>query len=784
MTADLHWHILDTPSIPQTFEAAIGGHPLVARILYQRGYRTLSQARAFLDPANYTPAPPSDLPDIETACDLLAKAIKKKDHILIWGDFDVDGQTATTLLVEGLQKLGANISYHIPVRARESHGITWKILTGYLEQGFDLLLTCDTGISEHENLQHLREMGLTVIVTDHHALKATLPPANAVINPQRLPVEHPLRGLPGVGVAYQLMSALYAKCGRPFDAGRFQELVALGVVADVASVTADTRYLLQKGLAALRQTSRPGLQALYQNAGFNPLRLDEEIIGFQIAPRLNAMGRLGDANPMVELLSTSDRGRARVLATEVEAMNNQRQFLTDQVEEAAEAQIKANPALRQGSALVLHHPDWPGGVVGIVANRLVERYQKPTILLTGKDPIHGSARSVEGINITEAITAQADLLISFGGHPMAAGLSMPLKHLTTFINCLSKTISQMSKGLDLTPTLNIHHTLKLSEINLDLIDDLQRLAPFGTDNPPLNFLIKNVKHVSDVVVGKTQSHRQVIIEDQAGDQMRFIWWRGADKPIPEETFDLVCRLHENDYRGVRQISAEWIDGRVTDIEGEIKTEPQRKVFDFRAHKDGHALIQKITQKPEMGLCWGEGPENCHMGGTSRCLLTPAHRLAIITSPPGLDVLESALEIVNPDEIIVFGVNPGLDTFDAFMGRLGGLVKYLSHRNEEHVSLCKISASMAAQEKTLLAGLDLWQALGKCHYAKIGPDSLIIQPGESLKAKPTVLEKTQKRLLSLLEESQAFRRYFQNTPIQHLFPKMNHSVFKRKKPEWM
>jgi single-stranded-DNA-specific exonuclease len=686
--------------------------------------------------------------------------------------------------MEGLQKLGANVSYHIPVRAKESHGITWKVLSRYLEQGFDLLLTCDTGIAEHDNLQRVRESGIPVIVTDHHTLKATLPPANAVINPQRLSADHPLRSLPGVGVAYQLMEALYKKCNRPFEPGPFQELAALGIVADVASVTNDTRYLLQKGLAALRQTSRPGLQTLYQNAGINPLRLDEEIIGFQIAPRLNAMGRLGDANPIVELLSTNDRGRSRVLATEVEATNNQRQFLTDQVEEAAEAQLKTNPALRQRSAIVLHHPDWPGGVVGIVANRLVERYQKPTILLTGKDPVHGSARSVEGINITEAITAQADLLIGFGGHPMAAGLSMPLKHLTTFINRLSKTISQMTEGLDLTPTLNIHHVLKLSEIDLALIDDLQRLAPFGPENPPLNFLIKNVKHVSDVVVGKTQSHRQVIIEDQAGDQMRFIWWHGAGEPIPEETFNLVCRLHENDYRGVRQISAEWIDGRVTDVEGKKKVQPQRKVFDVRAHQDGLTLIQKITHNLKMGLCWGEGPENHRMGGTSRCLLTPAQRLVILTSPPGLNVLEKALDVVNPEEIIVFAINPGLDTFDAFMVRLGGLTKYIMGHHEGRVSLCEITAGMAAQEKTLLAGLDLWQALGKCRYEKSGTDSLIIQPGESLKNEPKVLEGTRKRLLSLLQESRAFRRYFQTTPIQHLFPGTDYSVFRRKMPKWL
>ncbi len=309
-TNQQRWIIPEMISIPQAYQDAIGGHPLIAQTLYQRGYRTIESARAFLDPDRYQPAPASDLPDLPAACELLKNAIQEKAHILVWGDFDVDGQTATTVLVEGLRQLGGVVSYHIPVRGEESHGINRTTLKEKLTSGFDLLLTCDTGVTEHANIQLVRNLGIPVIVTDHHIPGETLPPANAVINPQRLPPDHPLRALPGVGVAYKLIEGLFSFLDHhpgehshselcTSSLGHLLELVALGIIADVAELQGNNRYLLQKGLQHLRTTHRLGLQLLYKNAELDPNNLNEGHIGFQIAPRLNAVGRLGDANPMV-----------------------------------------------------------------------------------------------------------------------------------------------------------------------------------------------------------------------------------------------------------------------------------------------------------------------------------------------------------------------------------------------------------------------------------------------------------------------------------------------------
>jgi len=319
MPLDKRWIPPEEVDLPDKFQAFIGGDPLVAQTLFRRGFQTPETAKAFLDPDAFSPCSPEALPDSAEAWKLLKAALETDHLILIWGDFDVDGQTATALLVEALRELGGRVDYHIPVRGQESHGITTKVLKSYLESGFDLLLTCDTGITEHENILRVRQAGTPVIVSDHHTLGETLPPANAVVNPQRLPPGHPLRTLPGVGVAYKLMQGLYQHMDKPFRAGHYRELVALGIVADVAELDQDTRYLLQKGLVSLRQTHRIGLQTLYRNAELNPLRLNETHIGFQIGPRLNAVGRLADANPMVEFLTTQDPGRARVLGTQIEA---------------------------------------------------------------------------------------------------------------------------------------------------------------------------------------------------------------------------------------------------------------------------------------------------------------------------------------------------------------------------------------------------------------------------------------------------------------------------------
>ena len=310
------------------------------------------------------------------------------------------------------------------------------------------MVTCDTGISSHEPLRLARTRGVDVIVTDHHDLPESLPEAYAIVNPKLLPGGHPLSGLPGVGVAYKLAELLYERAGHAGETEGFLDLVALGIVADLALQSADTRYLLQRGLPVLRQARRVGLQVMMEISGLQPAYLTEEHIGFVLGPRLNALGRLDDANPAVELLTTPETGRARVIATHLEGLNARRRLLTDQVLKGALAQIEKDRTLLEQAVLVLAHPDWPAGVIGIVASELAERYNRPTILLAAPpgQPARGSARSIDGVNITAAIAAQKDLLLGFGGHPMAAGLSLDPAHLTAFRRGISRYVERALGG--------------------------------------------------------------------------------------------------------------------------------------------------------------------------------------------------------------------------------------------------------------------------------------------------------------------------------------------------
>jgi single-stranded-DNA-specific exonuclease len=468
--------------------------PLLAQTLVRRGIHTLDSARAFLHP---DAVPSTPFPGIEKAVDLINLAIRNEERICVWGDFDVDGQTSTALLVQTLRALGADVVYYIPIRGKESHGLHIETLAPIIDNGAKLILTCDTGVTAHKAIDYCNSRSVDVVVTDHHDPGETLPNAKAIINPKLLPEDHTLRNLAGVGVAYKLAEEL-------LDRGRWIEdrslstvyglryseelldLVALGLIADVALLQGETRSLAQKGIQALRTTDRLGLKVLAELSSTNLETLTEETIGFTFAPRLNALGRLSDANPAVELLLTDDPARARVLAAQIEGLNAQRRLLTGQVTEAAEAQLRENPDLLTEPAIVLSHPNWPGGVVGIVANRLVDRYHKPALLLTeGEDGIlRGSARSVEGLHITEAITANRDLLLNFGGHPMAAGVSLQKDNLTAFRRGLGKAIEkQLGEIVREEPTLQIDAWLDLDEVDLELADAIEMLAPFGAGTP-------------------------------------------------------------------------------------------------------------------------------------------------------------------------------------------------------------------------------------------------------------------------------------------------------------
>jgi single-stranded-DNA-specific exonuclease len=752
---------------PEDFVKAVGGNTLIARVLFSRGIKDIKNLRPFFNPEDYQPTSPLDLPDMKNAVDHIDRAIQQGDRICIWGDFDVDGQTATTVLVSGLRKLGGNVIFHIPVRERESHGISVPYLEPIIDDGIQMLLTCDTGITAHEAISYAQSRGVNVIITDHHDLPDKLPQALAVINPKRLSPHHPLAALPGVGVAYKLIEALFQKNKLEHECPELLDLVALGIVADVANLQGDNRYLLQQGLAALRKTGRVGLQVLMEMADLNPNWITEEHIGFILAPRLNALGRLDDANPAVELLTTSDPSRARVLAARIEALNARRKLLSNQVLQGALSQITNDPSILDKPALVLDNPAWEPGVIGIVASELVEKYNRPAILMNAPpDGIaRASARSVEACDITAAIATQKDLLHGYGGHPMAAGFSIDTEKIPEFRSGLIRAIHKQLKDQWTEPTLKIDGYLPLNEITIDLVKDIERLSPFGPGNPPLNLATRNLHISSFAPVGRDGEHLQIIVEDELGNTQKVIWWKGAGWPLPEGQFDLAYSVRASNYRGQAAVQVEWIDARPI-LEETISIPKSRyEIIDYRQSPCPLPTLQQIIAQSSTPV-WSEADALDRIHGQDRYSMTPNQSLIIWSTPPGRTELLTVLEKVQPNTIYLFAINPAFDSLEAFIKQLGGLIKFALKTTQGYILLSTLASKTGQREETVTKGLAWFEEHGDIIITNRKDDEIWLEAGSRRSTKN--IDQITRQLKALLEETIAYRDYFQKTDANHLF----------------
>lgn len=741
---------LDPPTLDPDPPLAAEVGPLLAQILTQRGINTLEAAHAFLDPAHYTPTQPTALPDLEHAAALLSAAIRSNSPILVWGDFDADGQTSTALLVDALQHLGARVCFYIPHRLRESHGIRLASLQDQIAlDPPTLLLTCDTGVSELESIDYAKSKGLQVVITDHHDLPPTLPTADAIINPKRLPAHHPLRTLPGVGVAYKLIEHLFTQHGQADHLPAFLDLVALGIVADVAELTGDTRYLLQTGLECLRNTQRLGLRALTDVAALNTLNLTATDIGFQLGPRLNAAGRLDDARPVVELLTTTDPGRAHLLAAHLEGLNAQRRLQNRQILAAAQEQIANDPSLLDWEALVLSNPNWHAGIIGIVASRLADQYQRPVVLLTTSEDgtVRGSARSAPGYDIGAAIAAQSDLLLHYGGHPGAAGLSLREEYLPAFRRRLSNTLRE-TKDTSVLPGLTLDAYVSLRDITPALAADLNRLAPFGEGNPRIHLATTDLTLKSAAHIGHAQQHRRLTVQDFSGNRATLMWWNSGDKPLPEGLFDIAYELEISaagndfqllllDYRRAASAPVEII-------------RPPRQIIDLRLSPDAD-----LSPYPNAAV-WAEGYRLAESPGQILTALAPSDTLIIYTAPAAPETLQEALERVNPVQVVLLGINPPQMSLAAVQRRFLELSKFVLDRQQGITTLEALASATAQSRSTIRHLLDYYAARGEITVTD-SADHLLLASGAGI-PHPDEPEHAA-NLRASVAETLAYRAYF-------------------------
>ena len=469
---------------------------LVAELLYRKGIKTSSEAQEFFNPSMENLYDPFLFPDMEKAVQRVLKAIDNKEQITIYGDYDVDGTTATALLYLGLKRIGANIDFYIPHRMIDGYGLSLTSLDTLRENGSSLIISVDCGVNAIEEINAINSMGMEIIITDHHNPKDELPPAFAIINPKLVGMKYPYEHLAGVGVAYKLLIAIYMKLGIDTAENKlkYMDLVAVGTIADIVPLNSENRIFASIGLQHLIEKKNLGLNALIQISGLNQKNLDTSDIVFGIAPRINAAGRMGSASVSVELLISTDEAKSMELAEIIEHQNSLRQQEDQKTfQEACEIIEKKYKDMQQTSCMVISSDDWHPGVIGIVASKLVEKYYRPVIMISFKDGFgSGSGRSVADFDLFEALKQTEHNLHSFGGHKYAVGLTVYQEYLDRFENELTRYVADHLRLEQIQPPLQIDAEIELYDINTMLLDALDLFAPYGPDNTRPVFMTKNV----------------------------------------------------------------------------------------------------------------------------------------------------------------------------------------------------------------------------------------------------------------------------------------------------
>ncbi|MBI4698168.1 MAG: single-stranded-DNA-specific exonuclease RecJ [Nitrospirae bacterium] len=495
----------------------------LAQILINRGLKDLDSIKDFLYPSLDNLHNPFLLPDMGKAVDRIKTAMSKREIVLVCGDYDVDGITSTALLVSALRSAGLETFYYIPNRIIQGYGFSPEGIKKARSIGAGLIITVDCGISAVDEVASARSSGLDVIITDHHEPPQRLPDALAVINPRRIDSEYPFKGLAGVGVAYKLAQALLQDTGYKMQdtvTGEFLALAALGTIADSVPLTGENRILVTYGIKALNNNpSRPWMPYLKDSAGIINRDIRSGLLAYTIIPRINAAGRIGDANEVVELFLTQDASEAKRISDFLEEQNRKRQKIEEGVFRSALAQIDASDP---GHAIVLYSTEWHQGVIGIVASRLVEMFYRPAILFSVKDSIaKGSGRSIPPFNIHKGISECSDLLLSYGGHSQAAGIKLHIGKMPDFTEKINIIVESALRDKDVIPSIEIEAGMELSDINFNLIKELSRLEPFGMANQEPVFGAKSIEILNPKVVGTSHLKMRVKQRSVAMDAIGF-----------------------------------------------------------------------------------------------------------------------------------------------------------------------------------------------------------------------------------------------------------------------
>lgn len=663
--------------------------PLLEKALVSKGYTTqtdiehlLSKEELFHDPML--------LSDMEKAVSRIHKAIENSEKILVYGDYDADGVTSTTILVKTLESLGAQVGWYIPNRFTEGYGPSEGAFRNAHDEDVTLIITVDNGVQGHHEIDIANELGIDVIVTDHHEFGITKPNAYAIVHPMHPDFDYPFEYLAGVGVSYKLCKAL--KADLP---DYFLGLVAIGTIADLVSLTDENRYMVKRGLNILNEKPSPGIKALLEVADYTD-EVSEQTVGFIIGPRLNAVGRLDDARLACELLMCEDSDEATFLAEEVDHFNTERKAIVETITEEAlvlaQEQIDTNAQF-----LVLAKEDWNEGVLGIVASRIVEQYHLPTIVLNvdiEQNHAKGSARSIEQVSMFEFLQNNSELIQKFGGHHMAAGITLDIDAIESLKKALNDEMYKLTEGKPLLPQLTVDSEIQVSDISVENIFDLERLRPFGTDISAPLFAVKNVQVNSVKGIGQSEKHLKLTLTDKNIAALHWNFGHLQHDITNETTINIAGSLNVNEWNGHQSPQI---------IVKDLELGNEHTVFDYRSknkqdllkinQKDALFVVNSTEEKlNDRYVFYGEGYER----NVEACVLRDL--------PKDLDDLKTTLNQVNADKYYL-----------VFKGQSNSYFEGLP--NEQKFKETYKALLSKAETNIQTEGMQL------CQFLKIKPDQL-------------------------------------------------------------
>lgn len=546
----------------------LGVNRKVAHLLCLRGIDTFEKAKAFFRPELSHIHDPFLMKDMDAATERLARAIREKEKVLVYGDYDVDGTTATAVLFTILEEFGVEVEYYIPHRFKEGYGVNPEGIRYAEEMEADLLVTVDCGITAVEEVEQAREKGIDVIICDHHNVGDHIPNAVAVLDPKRPDCEYPFKGLSGAGVAFKLVQGTLHQLGlKPTIAYKLLDLVAISIASDIVPIEDENRVLMWKGLQQINKKPRTGIGALLKCIKVKPGTVTSSNIVFSIGPRINAAGRMGDATKAVQMLIAETPSEARRRAKELEDINQVRRDTDTQTMDEACDLVEKHFNLEQLSSVILHQPHWHLGVIGIVASRLVETYHRPTVMLSTVDgKIKGSARSIEGFNIYDAFKECEDLLEQFGGHKYAAGLTILPENLEEFKFRMNQITAGYLSSRDFEPELRIDCNLDLGDVNKRFWKLLSQFEPYGPGNLQPVFVSENVRVVGvPTIVGK--GHLKMRVAQNGSGTFEVIGFNMHEylpliRKSKDRQLNIAYSLEENHWNGRRSLQIRLRDIQV------------------------------------------------------------------------------------------------------------------------------------------------------------------------------------------------------------------------------